>query len=98
MKSKKCSSPKNVALNKAVELFKFQSTLAKAIGVKQQNIWHWLNKTGVVPAEYVLKIEEATKDKGKIVTRHELRPDIYPIISPDNRPVNYKDSQNIGVN
>ena len=82
MTSKKDCVPKNVALNKAVQLFKFQSALAKEIGVKQQNIWHWLNKTGVVPAEHVLKIEMATRKKGDVVTRHELRPDIYPIVYP----------------
>jgi len=70
---------KNNALLKAVELFRYQSALANAIGVKQQNVWHWLYKTGVVPAEHVLSIEHATEVKGLKVTRHELRPDIYPL-------------------
>ena len=51
-----------------------QSELARICGVKQPTVWGWLNKgRGVLPAEYVLKVEEATG-----IARHELRPDIYP--------------------
>jgi DNA-binding transcriptional regulator YdaS (Cro superfamily) len=78
MTSKNEQKIKNYPLYRAVKQHRFQSALAYAIGVKQQNIWHWLYKTGVVPAEHVLKIEQATKDKGHKITRHELRPDIYP--------------------
>ncbi len=35
---------------------------------------HWRNRG--VPAERVLEIEAATEGK---VTRHELRPDLYPL-------------------
>ena len=69
---------KNKALQKAVEVLGTPTKLAKALGVKQQNVWWWINKAGVVPAEYVLAIEKATSGKGEIITRHELRPDIYP--------------------
>jgi DNA-binding transcriptional regulator YdaS (Cro superfamily) len=75
----KTKTIKNSALFKAVEVFRYQSALADAIGVKQQNVWHWLYKTGVIPAEHVLNIEQATLGKGQMVTRHELRPDIYPV-------------------
>jgi DNA-binding transcriptional regulator YdaS (Cro superfamily) len=68
----------NAALLKAVNVMIFQRRLAAAIGTKQQNVWSWLYITGVVPAEHVLAIEKATKERGSIVTRHELRPDIYP--------------------
>jgi len=61
------------ALKKAVEIVGSQSELARRIGVKQQNIWSWLNRP--VPAEFVIPIERATDGQ---VTRHELRPDIYP--------------------
>lgn len=41
--------------------------------VRQQDVWRWLNKTGRVPAEIVLSIEEVTG-----VARHLVRPDIFP--------------------
>ncbi|MCG9054743.1 helix-turn-helix domain-containing protein [Laribacter hongkongensis] len=40
--------------------------------VKQQHISYW-KKSEKVPAEYVLSIERETG-----VSRHELRPDLYP--------------------
>jgi DNA-binding transcriptional regulator YdaS (Cro superfamily) len=51
-----------------------QSELARRIGKKQGNIWDWL-QAGKVPAEACIPIEKAT---GGLVTRYELRPDIYP--------------------
>lgn len=61
-------------LQKAIDLAGSQSELARRVGVKQQHVWKWLNrnKRGV-PGEYVIPIEEATG-----VSRHELRPDLYP--------------------
>jgi len=69
----------NDVLEKAIKTMGSQSVLARAIGISQQNVSWWLNKSGVVPAEYVLPIEEATKSAGEMVTRHELRPDLYPM-------------------
>lgn len=68
---------KKSALQKAIEIVGGQTALANKIGepVKQAHVWNWLNRDGVVPAEHVLKIEAATDGA---VTRHELRPDIYP--------------------
>jgi len=63
-----------VALSRAIENLGGQSALARACGVKQGHVWHWLNKSRNVPADYVLTIEAAT---GGAVTRHELRPDIF---------------------
>lgn len=64
------------ALERAIAILGDQSKLAAAIGLKQGHVWHWLRKANKrVPAEHVIKIEEAT---GGQVTRHELRPDIYP--------------------
>lgn len=51
-----------------------QSALARSLGVTQPAVWHWLNQSGRLPAEYVLKAERLYG-----VSRHELRPDIYPI-------------------
>ena len=62
------------ALSRAIEKLGGQSALARACGVKQGHVWHWLNKSRSVPANYVLAIEAAT---GGAVTRHELRPDIF---------------------
>ena len=53
-----------------------QSELARSLGVTQGTISHWLNGRARIPAERVLGIELATGGK---VTRHELRPDLYPV-------------------
>lgn len=63
-----------VALNRAIKHLGGQSALARACDVKQGHVWHWLNKSRKVPADYVLTIEAAT---GGAVTRHELRPDVF---------------------
>jgi DNA-binding transcriptional regulator YdaS (Cro superfamily) len=61
-------------LQKAVTVAGGQLALAKKIGLKQGHVWWWLNRSKKVPAEQVIAIEKATG-----VSRHELRPDIYPI-------------------
>ena len=74
------------ALIKAIEVVGNQVRMADEIkkrngsNVKQQHVWKWLNtaKCPVPPAEHVLAIEAATREKGIVVSRHELRPDIYP--------------------
>lgn len=66
------------ALVTAVEIVGGQAKLARILGVTQPNVWHWLHKSERVPGEYVLKIEEATGGK---VSRHDLRPDLYPPIA-----------------
>lgn len=72
------------ALVRAIEVVGGQTQLARLLGVKQANVWHWLNKADRVPGEYVLAIETAT---GGQVTRHELRPDLYPDAqAPDALP------------
>ncbi|MCW5730858.1 MAG: molecular chaperone TorD family protein [Alphaproteobacteria bacterium] len=63
------------ALGRAIAALGGQTQLARRLGVKQANVWHWLNRAGRVPGEYVLAIEQATDGR---VTRHELRPDLYP--------------------
>lgn len=62
------------AIQKACELVGGQSKLAVALGITPQAV-HQLVVKGHVPAERVLEIERAT---GGRVTRHELRPDLYP--------------------
>lgn len=62
-------------LEKAIEICEGQTGLALKIGVRQPNVWNWLNRAGgVVPAEYCLKIELATSGQ---VTRYDLRPDVF---------------------
>jgi DNA-binding transcriptional regulator YdaS (Cro superfamily) len=62
------------ALELAVEKAGGQTALARKIGTSQELIHFWLNRAlkGVAP-EYVLKIERVTG-----VSRHLLRPDVYP--------------------
>lgn len=62
------------ALEKAVEVVGSRSAMARAIGVRYQSVQKWIAR-GYAPAGRVLAIEAAT---GGQVTRHELRPDIYP--------------------
>lgn len=45
--------------------------IAKAVGVTHSAVLQWAR--GRVPAERVLRVEEATG-----ISRHELRPDLYP--------------------
>jgi DNA-binding transcriptional regulator YdaS (Cro superfamily) len=52
-----------------------QTEFAGRVKVSQGMVWQWLNKRRPVAAEKVLAIETAT---GGEVSRHELRPDIYP--------------------
>lgn len=61
------------ALQRAVDIVGSQKALADAIDTKQQNISYWLKAS--VPAEFALPIEKATNGA---VTRHDLRPDLWP--------------------
>jgi DNA-binding transcriptional regulator YdaS (Cro superfamily) len=62
------------ALQKAIEAAGGQTALAKSIGVVQQLVWNWLNRSeGRVPAEHCIAIERAT---GGAVRCEDLRPDI----------------------
>ena len=62
----------NQAFERAVEIAGGQSSLARAVGVSQPRVWNWLHKSLISP-EFVIPVEKATG-----VSRHELRPDIYP--------------------
>lgn len=64
------------ALERAAGLLGGQSALARAIGKRQSHIWTWINRDKRVPAEAVIPIERATEGQ---VTRHQLRPDLYPL-------------------
>ena len=51
--------------------------LAMRIGIFRQRLDHW-TKTGRIPAEFAIAIEEATG-----IPRNRIRPDLYPLGGPD---------------
>lgn len=62
------------ALRKACEIVGGQKPLADRIGTTQSQVWYWLERSKKgVPGEFVLPIERASG-----VSRHDLRPDLYP--------------------
>ena len=63
----------NSPIEKAIQVLGTQKALAEKLGVRTQAVTKWRKR---VPAERVLGIEAAT---GGVVSRHELRPDLYPI-------------------
>jgi DNA-binding transcriptional regulator YdaS (Cro superfamily) len=73
------TTPTMAALDRAIEAAGGQSKLARRLRertnskVRQGHIWAWRHRTGVVPAEYVLPLEDLTG-----VSRHDVRPDLYP--------------------
>lgn len=68
------------AIARAVELAGGQSAVAHALStgeetITPQAVGHWVRKNRI-PAERVLDLERLIDAR---VTRHELRPDIYPL-------------------
>lgn len=63
-------------INRAVDVAGSQSSLARTLRCTPQNVQRMCS-TGHVPAKHVLKIEAATG-----VSRHDLRPDLYPDYLP----------------
>lgn len=64
------------AAKRAAKAAGSQSALARVIGCTPQNVQKWC-ATGRIPAERVLRIEALTG-----VSRHDMRPDLYPIEIP----------------
>lgn len=52
-----------------------QTDLARRIGVTPGMVWQWVHSHRQIAAENVLTIEKETGGK---VSRHDLRPDLYP--------------------
>lgn len=70
------SEAENVtALRQAVELLGSESAVAAAIGKAQQTVNEVLRAGRPAPATWCIPLERAT---GGQVTRHQLRPDLYP--------------------
>lgn len=61
-------------LERAIEILGGQERLAEKLDVTTQAVYKW--RRSRVPAERVLAVEEAVAGA---VTRHQLRPDIYPL-------------------
>lgn len=61
------------ALKSAVRTAGSMSALARMCGVSPTAVWKWVQSSKRLPAEHVLKVEAETG-----VSRHLLRPDIYP--------------------
>ena len=68
-----CAMTDTTPIEKAIQILGGQEKLAEKLRVSKQAVTKWRKK---VPAERVLGIESAT---GGEVTRHELRPDLYPV-------------------
>lgn len=69
------------ALKQVRAAFSSDQAMADALGVAQTTVWRWLNQSRQLPAEKVLLAEEITQ-----VSRHYLRPDIYPVETPAALP------------
>jgi DNA-binding transcriptional regulator YdaS (Cro superfamily) len=62
------------ALQQVAAAFPSQQAMADLFGVTQPTVWRWLHQAKQLPAEHVLAAERASG-----VSRHHLRPDIYPV-------------------
>lgn len=67
-------SPESHALLRAIKVAGSQSAFGRLIGRNQSTVHDWVRLGRPLPPEYVLKVEELTG-----VSRHDLRPDIYPL-------------------
>jgi len=93
-KVKRRKAKENKVLLKAIDAAGGQKILAKKLAkmtktkIRQGNISNWMNicVNPMPPAEYVIPIERIVNRE---VTRHELRPDLYPFEEPDMYPVKY---------
>ena len=65
------------ALVLAIEKLGSQGAMARLLGISQPAVWKWVNSGKPLPPEHVLAVEAATG-----ISRHALRPDIYPIETP----------------
>lgn len=71
--------PESVAFGEAIRAAGGQTALAKLVGVTQGAIWQRFNSGKPVAPLWVLPIERELK-----ISRHVLRPDLYPIEDPSS--------------
>ena len=63
-------------LNEVIRIAGGQTELARRLGIKQANVWNWINRArGVIPPDQVIPVARAI-DWQK--TPHEIDPDLYP--------------------
>lgn len=79
------------ALRHAKKALGSEAAVALIVGVKQPSVHYMLRHGKRVPAEWCGPLEDATRALGnpdKIVTRHQLRPDLFEgdDIRPARRP------------
>ncbi|MBD8469179.1 transcriptional regulator [Sphingomonas sp. CFBP 8765] len=67
------------ALEAAVARVGSQTGLARICGVSQPAVWKWLKTSKRLPPEHCIAVEAQTG-----VSRHNLRPDIYPLEPTSN--------------
>jgi DNA-binding transcriptional regulator YdaS (Cro superfamily) len=72
------SPPPILALRRAVEIVGSASAMAARLGVSHTAVRFWLENKHPLAGEHVLPIEAATRELGQEVSRHDLRPDLYP--------------------
>jgi DNA-binding transcriptional regulator YdaS (Cro superfamily) len=53
----------------------FRMLIMKKFDISNSAIRHWCNGTRKISPKFVLQLEQLTKGN---VTRHDLRPDLYP--------------------
>lgn len=61
--------------------FKTEQDMADCFKVSQPTVWRWLNQSKQLPPQHVLAAETKTG-----VSRHFLRPDLYPVEVPHAPP------------
>lgn len=66
--------------------------MARLLDVSQSTVWEWLDRGRPLPAEHVLKVEAATR-----VSRHDLRPDLYPRGLQDDTPYELASTLDLGA-
>jgi len=66
----------SAAFRKSVARAGSQSAFSRQVGILQQTVSNLLARGDVLPAEFVLRAEESYG-----VSRHVLRPDIYPAVA-----------------
>ncbi|HFL7942321.1 helix-turn-helix domain-containing protein [Pseudomonas putida] len=62
-------------IDEVVRLAGGQAELARRCNTSQPRIWQCVHRNKKVPADLVIPLEKAV---GGQVTRHQLRPDLYP--------------------
>lgn len=70
------------AIVSGVRRLRGQAPAARSFGVSQPTVWRWVNGHSPVTDTKVLVVEAATG-----VSRHDLRPDLYPRDAAPSAPV-----------